>query len=123
MAIDKRRPKIPEFFPHGMAELIRHCWKDNPRQDHHLNQFYNTICYDFRSRPSASEACVILEHLMETEIERIEEARQAHFDVPINQLNGDLTNKRPKRNLTNLSLPSDQTDPKQELFNESVQID
>ena len=31
VAIDKRRPRIPEFFPHGFAHIIRKCWKDNPR--------------------------------------------------------------------------------------------
>lgn len=60
---------------------------------------------------------------METEIERIEEARQAHFDASVNHLSADSTNKRPKRNLTNFSLPSDRTDPKQDVFGESVQIE
>eukprot|EP00210_Caulerpa_lentillifera_P001000 g963.t1 len=109
VAIDKRRPKIPEFFPHGLAELIRQCWKDNPS-----------------SRPSASEACAVLEHLIEGEIARIEQARQAHFDTPSRQLSGYSTNKRVNRNLDttdNMSLPSDQMRTQNNILNSSTQIE
>jgi serine/threonine protein kinase len=102
VAIDKRRPKIPEFFPHGLAELIRQCWKDNPR-----------------SRPSASEACLMLEDLIEREIERIEQARQAQFELSVVHLsnlpNNNSSSKRTNRghdlsSLTNSSTTSEKTD-------------
>jgi len=62
VAIDKRRPKIPEHCPHGFARIIRQCWKDNPR-----------------SRPSASELCVALTSLIEKEIHQVERFRRAYF--------------------------------------------
>jgi len=60
VAIDKRRPRIPDHCPHGLSQIIKQCWKDNPR-----------------SRPSASDLCSALEDLIDKEINQIARFRKA----------------------------------------------
>eukprot|EP00803_Ostreobium_quekettii_P002922 evm.model.scf_229.2 EVM.evm.TU.scf_229.2 scf_229:27456-37448(-) len=51
VAIDKKRPKIPEYCPHKLAHLIRSCWKENPK-----------------GRPSAAQVQDTIEGLMKEEM-------------------------------------------------------
>lgn len=60
MAIDKRRPKIPESFPADLADLVRACWKDNPR-----------------SRPSSADVSKELIRMIDEEVERLKELRKS----------------------------------------------
>lgn len=53
VAIDKRRPKIPDYVHLELADIIRQCWKDNPK-----------------SRPSARELKRRFAGLIEAEIYR-----------------------------------------------------
>lgn len=58
VAIDKRRPKIPENFPADLADLVRACWKDNPR-----------------SRPSSADVCKELIRMIDEEVDRLKKLR------------------------------------------------
>eukprot|EP00803_Ostreobium_quekettii_P000840 evm.model.scf_222.12 EVM.evm.TU.scf_222.12 scf_222:82240-92611(-) len=74
VAIDKKRPKIPEYCPHKLATLIRVCWSDNPKK-----------------RPSAAKVKEIIEGMMKEEMQHRKgdalKERQASGDAASNSGN------------------------------------